>query len=70
LKESFVRAWEHKVVPAGFALAGALFLVAALKPAVTGQSLNATFFVLGVVFLVLGFVLLRKRGGGPTPPSA
>ena len=64
-----MKAWEHKIVPGGFALAGALFLVAALKPAVTGQPLNAAFFVIGIVFLVFGVVVYRKRRGSATPPA-
>ena len=45
----------------GFVVAGALFLFAALLPAVTGDGLNVTLFVLGIVFLVLGVAM--KRAG-------
>lgn len=48
----------------GFVIAGGLFLVAALLPAVTGEGLNTTFFVLGIVFLILGLVMVRRRRSG------
>jgi len=55
------------IVRFGFLLAGLLFLLAAVKPAFRGGSLNATFLVIGVACIVLGSVIGRKRG---TPPSA
>ena len=54
----------------GFALAGALFLFAALIPMIKGDDLNAAFFTLGIVFLILGLGVSRKRGRGANPPSA
>ena len=45
----------------GFVFAGVLFLFAALLPAVTGDGLNITFLVLGIVFLVLGLAMKRAR---------
>ncbi len=63
-----MKAWEQRIVPAGFSAAALLFLVAAFKPAVTGQELNATFLVIGLACLVLGVVLWRRRGVGPPNP--
>ena len=51
------------IVKFGILLAGALFLFAAVKPTFGGGTLNATFFVIGVACILIGFVLLRKPGG-------
>lgn len=55
------------IIRFGIILAGAFFLFAALKPAFTGDSLNATFLLLGAVCIVLGVVIGRKSDG--TPPT-
>ena len=59
-----MKAWESKIVPVGLALAGVLFLFAAFKPMFTGESLNAAFFALGIVSLILSLAVSRKR---PSP---
>lgn len=51
----------------GFVFAGALFLFAALLPAVTGDGMNFTFFVLGIVFLVLGLAMKRASPSVDAP---
>jgi hypothetical protein len=55
-----MKTWERKIAPAGFLLAGALFVVAAVIPTFRGLPLNAAFLPLGLVFAVLGVVLWRK----------
>jgi len=63
-----MKSWERWLIPGGLALAGLLFLFAAFKPSFNGLPMNTTFFVLGVVFLILGFALSRKiarANGGP-----
>ncbi len=64
-----MKTWERKIAPAGFFLAGVLFMVAALAPTFRGQPLNAAFLPIGVVFAVLGVVTWRKvqRAGSPPP---
>lgn len=51
------------IVRLGILLAGALFLFAAVKPTFVGDTLNVTFFVIGLACVLIGFGLLRKRGG-------
>lgn len=51
----------------GFVFAGALFLFAALLPALTGDGLNITSFVLGIVFLVLGLAMKSARSSVDAP---
>jgi hypothetical protein len=62
-----MKSWERRLVPGGFAAAGLLFLFAAFKPSLDAQPMNATFFVLGLVFLVTGFVMWRKSSGAASP---
>lgn len=47
-----MKTWERRLVLAGLGIAGLLFLVAAVKPALQGGSLDVTFFLLGVVMVV------------------
>lgn len=61
--------WEGRLITGGLALAGLLFLVAALKPVIDGRPLNATFFLIGLVVLVIGVAGWRKFDGGGGPPS-
>jgi len=55
-----MKSWERWLVPGGLALAGLLFLFAAFKPSFNGLPMNTAFFVLGFVFLILGFILSRR----------
>lgn len=55
-----MKKWESRIAPAGFLLAGVLFVVAAVLPMFRGQQLNAAFLPLGIVFAILGFVMWRK----------
>ena len=57
---------QPKIAGYLFFLAAALFLFVAVLPVVSASgSLNATYLALGVVFMVLGIVNLKKsRGGG------
>lgn len=64
-----MKAWEHKIAPAGFLLAGVLFLFAAVKPTFVDQPLNAAFFILGIAFLIFGFVFWRRISGTQPPGS-
>jgi hypothetical protein len=63
-----MKTWERKIAPAGFFLAGALFIVAAVIPTFRGQPFNAAFLPLGIVFAVLGAVAWRKAQGVDAPP--
>ena len=65
-----MKTWERRIVPVGFAVAGAMFLFAAFKPVVTHQPLNVAFLVTGIACLILGLALLRRRDDGTSPPGA
>jgi hypothetical protein len=65
-----MKVWEQRLVPAGFALAGVLFLVAAIKPVIKGQTLNAAFLIVGALCLILGIAIARKSRGGTGPGGA
>lgn len=57
------------LVKLGLILAGALFIFAAIKPALAdGGGLNVTFFVIGIACALIGFAVGRKQGGS-TPSS-
>lgn len=58
-----MKPWEQKIIPVGLTAAGLLFLVAAVKPAFVGQSLNVVFFMAGVVCIAFGVVAWRKSRG-------
>ena len=62
-----MKPWERKIAPAGFFLAGVLFVVAALIPTFRGQPMNAAFLAIGIVFAILGMVTWRKVAGSPPP---
>jgi hypothetical protein len=68
-----MKARRSGLVPLLFALAGALFLIPALKPLLTGGSLDDTDLVLalacGVLAIAFGAVG-RRSGGGPGRPGA
>lgn len=55
---------RKKLIATGFALVGAVSLVAAVLPAIKGQSPNVTFLGIGVIWFVLAVVAARKPGGG------
>jgi hypothetical protein len=55
---------KQKLIATGLALVGAVSLLAAVLPAIKGQSLNVTFLGIGVIWLVLSVVVGRKPGGG------
>lgn len=61
--------WENRIVPVSFVVSGMLFLFAALKPVLKGQPLNAAFFAIGVLGLILGIATWRKSGDRSQPPS-
>jgi len=61
-----MKKWEGRFVIGGFTLAGLVFLLAALKPLMGGEPLNATFLLLGVACVVVGVVAWRGfHGHGP-----
>lgn len=60
-----MKAWESRIVPVGFAFSAVLFLFAALKPLIKGQSLNAAFLAIGALALVVAIATWRKSGPGP-----
>ena len=55
-----MKTWERRLVLAGLGIAGLLFLVAAVKPALQGGSLDVTFFLLGIV-VVVGAIATWRR---------
>ncbi len=62
-----MKPWEQMIAPVGLAAAGLVFLVAAVKPAFAGESLNVVFFLAGVACIVFAIVAWRKsRGTSPT----
>lgn len=61
-----MKIWERKLITAGLAIAGILFLVAAVRPAFEGASLNATFFVIGIVLVVGAVAAWRRFAAGAT----
>ncbi len=65
-----MKVWKNKLVPLSFALSSVLFLFAALKPVIKGQSLNVAFLGVGVLSLLLAIATWRKSGDGSGPPSA
>ena len=71
-----MKTWERKFVTAGLALAGFVFLIAAVKPALNGGSFNATFLLVGVVLIVGAGAAWKKLVAGaatadhPTHPSS
>ena len=68
-----MKLWNHKLVPILFALAGVLFLVPTVKQVIQGESITASFLVLGMTFFVFTLIFLvadRKSGGSSGPPSA
>ena len=70
-----MKTWERNFVMAGLALAGFAFLIAAVKPAFGGGSLNATFLLFGVVLIVGAGAAWRKLASGQpdtssTPPKS
>lgn len=61
-----MKPWEQMIVPVGLAVAGLVFLVAALRPAFAGESLNVVFLLVGVACVVFAIVAWRKsRGASP-----
>ena len=58
-----MKPWEQKIVPAGLAIAGVLFLIAALRPALAGDSLDVTFLLVGIVALLLSVVAWQRSRG-------
>lgn len=59
-----MKTWERRLVPGGFAVAGLVFLVAAVKPVITGLALNVTFLLVGLACVVLGVAVSRRSAGG------
>lgn len=65
-----MRVWKQRFGPAAFALAGILFLVAAVMPVINGRPLNVACLGVGVLCLFLGIAIGRKSRGGAAPPAA
>lgn len=57
----------QRITVAGFATSGVLFTLVGLLPAFRGGHLNVVFFVLGVVFLILGMALGAAFGRSRAP---
>jgi hypothetical protein len=55
-----MKSWERKIVPVGFGVAGLVFVIAGVRPALAGGSLDVTFFLIGVVCAVIAVVAWRK----------
>lgn len=53
----------------GFLLAAGLFLIAAVIPSLRGGDLNASLFVIGIAFLLIGGAVSRKSRAGKTNKS-
>jgi hypothetical protein len=62
-----MKPWEQKIVPAGLAIAGVVFVIAAVRPALSDATLNVTFLLVGIVATVLAVVTWR-RSHGPSGP--
>ncbi len=60
---------KQKLIATGFALVGVVSLVAAVLPALKGQSLNATFLGVGVFWLILSVAVGRKPDGRARPET-
>ncbi len=56
--------WERKLAPGGLAVAGLVFLIAAVKPVIAGLPLNVTFLLIGLACLVLGIAVWRRSNVG------
>lgn len=66
-----MKLWEHRLIAGGLVLAGVLFVIAAVRPAINGETLNVVFFLVGVVSLVLGVLGWRRTSGNSSgPPMA
>ena len=66
-EEGGMKTWERRLVMAGLAIAGLLFLVAAVRPALQGGSLNVTFLLLGIVLVVGAIAAWRRFTNAATP---
>jgi hypothetical protein len=55
-----LKPWERKIVPGGLAIAGIVFVIAALRPAFADGSLNVTFLLVGLVCVAVGVFALAK----------
>lgn len=53
---------KQKLIATAFALVGVVCLLAAVPPAIKGQSLNVTFLAVGGFWLILSVVVWRKPG--------
>jgi hypothetical protein len=62
-----MKRWEQKIVLAGLAIAGVVFLIAGVRPALGDGSLNVTFLLVGLACSVLGAVALRRSRVPPEP---
>ena len=57
---------QKRIATWGFVFAGAMFLIAGLVPMIGGSDLNITFFILGIVFLILGAGVVKRSRAGQT----
>jgi hypothetical protein len=64
-----MKTWERKIAPAGFCLAGVLFVVAAFVPTFRGEPFNVVFLPVGIVFGILGIVTWRRVQRAGSPPA-
>lgn len=58
------------VPPWAFLVPAALWLLAAVIPVLKGERLKTTFFVLALVFAILGGVVARRNRSTDTDPPA
>lgn len=59
--------WERKLVLGGLGVAGFVFLIAAIRPVLTGLPLNVTFLLVGLACLVIGVIAWRKPDASAGP---
>jgi hypothetical protein len=69
-----MKTWRKTLPPIGFAIAGVLFLFAALEERVIdGGPLHYHWFGMAIMYFALAFLFFtigRKPGGGAGPPNA
>ena len=61
---------QPRVAVWGFVVAGILAMVAAFIPVLRGGTMNAVFFPVGVVFLILAAAINKNRPPTDSPPAA
>lgn len=61
---------QARIVMWGFVVAGVLFFVAALLPLLGGGRMNAVFFPVGLVFLILAAMAKKNRAPDDTATTS